>query len=393
MRDYSALLEYCSTDRQIEVLESLSQTNNISKTARAISITRQSIQNVIKAVEKIARLRGYDPQRDLTRPGGEGLGLRRVSTNYADDGSINQQWVILEPEKEKQVEALRAYCDGLASVVKPVKPVKIPKNLSEHLASAVIFGDAHIGMLAHSIETMGEDYDLEKATADIRSAIDYCVECAPASEEGWFINVGDWTHTNDTKNATPEHGMLMDVGQRHTQTMKAAGLVIRYCIDRMLTKFGKVRVINARGNHDKDAAFALNMLIDAVYEKEPRVEVQANDSKFHFLEFGNCLIGVNHGDKINESRLAGVMTKLQGPAWGRTTFRRWWTGHIHHKTVKETDAGVTIESFHTLAPTDEWHASSGYGAERRVTLITLHKEFGEVNRMSPSIEMVRAYRG
>jgi hypothetical protein len=158
----------------------------------------------------------------------------------------------------------------------------------------------------------------------------------------------------------------------------------------MLTKFKKVIVINARGNHDNDTAFALNMFLQGIYEKEPRVEVQGNRAKFNYIEFGKCLIGVNHGDKINTSRLVGTMTKMQAEAWGRTTFRRWWIGHIHHKTKQETDFGCMVESFNTLVPLESWHAACGYGAERRITMITLHKEFGEVSRLEPSIEMIRA---
>jgi hypothetical protein len=132
------------------------------------------------------------------------------------------------------------------------------------------------------------------------------------------------------------------------------------------------------------------MYIEGVYENEVRVEVQGNDAKFNFIEFGKCLIGINHGDRIKIDRLCGVMTRNQAEAWGRTTFRRWWLGHIHHKVMQEHDSGVTCESFHTLAPIDAWHSGAGYGAENRVTLITLSKEYGEVNRMSPSLQMIRA---
>jgi hypothetical protein len=158
----------------------------------------------------------------------------------------------------------------------------------------------------------------------------------------------------------------------------------------MLTKFEEVLVINARGNHDLDAAFALNMTIQAVYENDSRVTVQGNDSKFNFIEFGKNLIGIHHGDGINHNRMAGVMTKTMAEAWGRTTNRRFWNGHFHHKQMVEHDSGITFEIFHTLAPNDAWHAASGYGSESRVTMLTLHEEFGEVNRMSPSLEMLRA---
>lgn len=393
MTDYSKLLDYCQTPRQIEVITSLAATSSQRLTGIALNTTRQNINKIVHKVKVSAQKRGN-------------LGVMRqqglVPDGYYAETSVQRRWdaelqqmVVVsdwtksrKEKEEKNAETFKEFIDGFTTDITPIKPVKKHKPQNDKLASAIVFGDAHLGMLAHAIQTLGEDYNLTKGTADIRSAIDYCVECAPVSEEGWFINVGDLIHFDSSKNETTG-GTKQDGSATHSQVMRAAGTLIRYCIDKMLTKFNVVRVINARGNHDNDSALALNMIIEVAYENEERVVVLGNDSKFNFIEFGQCLIGVNHGDKINHSRLAGVMTKLMAPAWGRTTFKRWITGHIHHKQVIETDAGVTIESFHTLAPAEIWHADSGYGAERRVTMITYHKEFGEVNRMSPSLDMVR----
>lgn len=391
--DYSRLLDYCQTSRQVEIIKSLTVTSNQRLTGEALGTTRQNINDIVACIKKNAERRG-----DLGKLKDQGL----VPDGYFAETSVQRRWdeelqqmVVVSDwtksrreKSDKEENSFKEFIEGLTSEIKRAKPTKNRKTQNDQLASAIVFGDAHLGMLAHAIQTLAEDYDLEKGTADIRAAIDYCVECAPISQEGWFINVGDLMHFDNTRNETT-NGTKQDGSATHSQVMRAAGSLIRYCIDKMLTKFNTVRVVNARGNHDNDSASALNMIIEVTYENEPRVTVLGNDSKFNFIEFGKCLIGINHGDKINHTRLSGVMTKLMAPAWGRTTFRRWITGHIHHKQVIETDAGVTIESFHTLAPTEIWHADSGYGAERRVTMITYHKEFGEVNRMSPSVEMVR----
>lgn len=392
MTDYLALIPFCQTHRQKEIIETRAQAGSAAKAAKALDINIRNVERAVQKVKDQAARRLYSPEHGLTHPVPEHFtGDFTIQRNK--DGDIERSWMKGKADKARESAMYQAFVEGFSTELKPVKRTKNTK-LKPHthmLASAIIFGDAHLGMLAHALETLHEDHDLATATADIRAAIDYCIDCAPASEQGWFINVGDFTHANDTKNMTPESGAIMDVSARHNQVLRAACAVIRYCIDRMLTKFNKVIVINARGNHDKDAAFALNLYMEGVYENESRVTVQGNDAKFNFIEFGKCLIGVNHGDKINANRLAGVMTRVMAEAWGRTTFRRWWMGHIHHKTAQEHDSGVTIESFHTLAPVDDWHAASGYGAERRVTLITLHQEYGEVNRMSPSLEMIRAY--
>ena len=388
MTDYKALAEYCSTDRQREVFAALIITPSTTAVAKQLGVTRQNTQKIVKLVKTVAAKRLYAPEHGLTNPVPENFtGDFTIQRN--GEGEIERSWMKGKADKTKQAEAYRQFIEGLSVEIVPVKGTKPPKMGTDQLASAIIFGDAHLGMLAHAIETLGEDHDLETATADIRMAIDYLVDSAPSSEEGWFVNVGDWTHADNTKSTT-HNGTYVDTSARHNQVMRAAGATVRYCIAKMLTKFNKVIAINARGNHDKDAAVGLNMMLEVAYENEPRVDVRGNDAKFNFIEFGQCLIGITHGDQINANRLAGVMTKNAAPAWGRTTFRRWWQGHIHHKQAFEHDSGVTIESFHTLAPLDAWHSDSGYGAEQRVTMITLHRIYGEVNRMSPDLKMIRA---
>ena len=82
------------------------------------------------------------------------------------------------------------------------------------------------------------------------------------------------------------------------------------------------------------------MFLEGVYEKNDRVIVEPTESKFYFLEFGKNLIGVTHGDRIPANRLGGVMTRLAAEAWGRTQYRRWWVGHIHHKQKLALDIGL-----------------------------------------------------
>ena len=393
MTDYSAaeLIPFVTTERQKEVLEAIDQHNgNHTRAGKSLGITKQRVGYIVRQVTKYANRRLYAPEHGLIYPVQEGY-TGNYTLQRGPDGELERSWIKGKADKAEQLEMHRALVKGLSTEIVPAKPTKKPKkiNYSNDLISAIIFGDAHLGMLAELVETLADDHNLDIATKDIRLAVDYLVDCAPASKTGWFINVGDFVHACNS-DASTHAGTRVDVAARQYKTLRAAGAVIRYCINSMLTKFETVEVINSRGNHDNDAAWGINFYLEAVYENEPRVKVMPNDAKFQFLEFGKNLIGINHGDKINISRLAGVMTKFQSEAWGRTTFRRWWMGHIHHKQAIEHDSGVTVESFHTLAPVDAWHSASGYSSERRVTMITLHKEYGEVSRMAPSIELIRA---
>lgn len=394
--DYPSLKPFCRNETEQTTLDAVITAGSFRQAAKFLGIHHSNVARRINALQKQAEKQGLLGEHKImgTVPHGfyaETTVQRRLNPNTGEMQVVGD-YTKSRIDKGLQEQAYVAMIEGLSHYITPAAPVE--PNLSTYspdLVTALILGDPHIGMLAHKIETLAEDYDLETSMADLHGAIDYAVDCAPASEEGWLINVGDLTHANDEKGVTPGHGHVMDMAARHNQTLRAAGALLRYGVSKMLTRFRTVRVINARGNHDRDAAFAANLYLEGVYEYEPRVTVLGNDSKFNFLEFGKNLVMVNHGDGINDNRLAGTMTRLAAEAWGRSRYRRIWTGHIHHKTRREHDSGALIETFPILPPIDAYHAGAGYGAERGATIITLHREFGQVMQMEPSIEMIRAF--
>ncbi len=392
--NYEALLPFCSTATQRETVEAVIEAGSHNKASKELGVHRSCVDRRINALTKDAEKRGLLGQHKEqgTVPAGfyAETSVKRKRNEETGQMEIIEDWTKSKLAKGLEREAYESFIEGLSRNITPAKPRKAHVGrVNPDLAQAIIIGDAHLGMIAHAVETLVEDADLDTVTADLRAGIDFLVDCAPPSAEGWLVNVGDFTHADNTNNTTTG-GTKQDVGARQFETMERAGQLMRYAVEKMLTKFPKVRVINARGNHDYETGFALNMFLRGVYENEPRVEVPSNRAKFHFIEWGKCLIGVNHGDKINTPRLVGTMTKIMAEAWGRTTYRRWWIGHIHHKTAQETDFGVRVESFNTLAPLESWHAECGYGADRTMTMISLHKEWGETFRMEPDVMMLRA---
>jgi hypothetical protein len=163
--------------------------------------------------------------------------------------------------------------------------------------------------------------------------------------------------------------------------------VMRQCITSALEKHKEVRVINIIGNHDDTGALWLSVALRHTYENEPRVFIDDSPAAFHYFEHGKCLIGVHHGHSCKTERLPGVMAADQAQAWGRTEHRAWYLGHVHHQSVKEY-AGVTVESFNTLAAKDAYSAFGGYRARQNMKCIVLHDEYGEVSRHTVSPQML-----
>jgi hypothetical protein len=99
------------------------------------------------------------------------------------------------------------------------------------------------------------------------------------------------------------------------------------------------------------------------------------------------LIGATHGDTTKPEQLLGVMASDRAEDWGQTKHRYWYTGHVHHQSVREF-AGVTAESFRTLAAKDAYAAGHGYRAGRDMRCIVLHRDHGEVERHRVDVGML-----
>lgn len=282
-------------------------------------------------------------------------------------------------------KALEAYAKRR---LKPIAKIKAPKRTTKDSLVAYVMGDPHIGMYAYAREA-GEDFDLNIAERNLCAAIDDLVERSPAGEEALLINVGDYFHADNMQNRTERSGHSLDVDTRYPHVLEVGVRIQEYLINKLLTKHKRVRVINEIGNHDTQSAHNLILIMKGVFRNNPRVSIDDSPKKHHYYEFGQNLIGVTHGDTTKPANLPGVMAADMARAWGRTRYRTWITGHIHHSRVWEFP-GVTVEAFRTLAPRDAWHAAEGYRAGRDMQSITYDREYGEVERRRADIALIEA---
>ena len=371
------LKEFCSTDRQREFLDAINEYGSVAKASRAVGTSPARIHETLKAIKVRAAAQGYDPARDLTRPVGDSQLLAGASTLYGEDGQIRLQWVKSMPEKEAAIrDKLKDYAEALTAEMTQFVPHESQPVLCNDpdLLSAIFMGDAHVGQYSHAPETRQADFDTNLATSQIRDAVDYLINKAPAAETGMFVDVGDALHADSAHNATFA-GTALDVDTRYHNTFYRLAEVMKYTVIRMLEKFPKVVVIVARGNHNDSSAIAIQVLLSFYFETEPRVNIMPTKGYFHYLQFGKWLIAVHHGDKVKSNDLPGILARDLPKAWGETTHRMWALGHIHHQTTKEM-AGCIIRTFGTLAPPDGWHSSKGYGSERVMEMITFKREGG-----------------
>lgn len=261
-----------------------------------------------------------------------------------------------------------------------------PEVTDDRLMCCYPIGDLHVGMLAWA-EECGEPWDLKIAEQVQCAAMARLVELSPACEKATIVNLGDWFHADNQEGITTRSGHHLDTDSRYAKMARIGVKIMRQCIESALDKHGSVHVINVVGNHDDTGAMMLSICLANIYENEPRVTVDVSPSAFTYFRHGRVLVGCHHGHSTKTDRLPGVMAADRARDWGETDHRYWWIGHVHHQSLKDY-AGVTVESFRTLAAKDAYAHSGGYRAPRDMKCIVLHDQYGEVSRHTVNPAMI-----
>lgn len=377
------LVDYAKTKRHREAMKVWEECGrNSARAAGVLGISQSTMRDYVSITKNTAAAAGYSENWDASRhvPEGEFVIGRSI---YTSDDEGNKAWLktrrsMSEAARDK---ALQSFVDGLTKDVKPYKPKAKPKTkkFDSNLLPTIVIGDAHFGMRADARETKGRDYDTKMASHDMLAAVDYLVDLAPASEKCLLVNVGDFIHANGSSGTT-FGGTKLDVDTRIEVVLETAAQTFLFAIDKLLTKHKSCVVVMARGNHDSDTAIALALILKFYYSKEPRVTILDPHGFFHTVQFGKNLLAVHHGDKVKAVKLGAILPKMLPEQWSETVYRKWLVGHIHHQNAIETDNGVFVEAFGTLAPPDSWHAGVGYGASSVMNQVVFHRDGGEVIR-------------
>ncbi len=379
INNLKSLEDYATTDRQREVLKTWEECNrNSVQASGSLGITSSTVRDIINTIKSKAAAAGYSEHWDARRhvPAGEHVIGRSI---YTEDDEGNRAWLktkrtIEQAEKEK---AFKAFIEELNSNLKKANKTRKQKKIrASDIMPTITIGDAHIGMRADGSETRDRDFDSKIAAKEILAAVDDLTDKMPEAKVGMLVQVGDFTHSDGSSPFTTQ-GTLVDVDTRFEKIMRTAANVMVHAIDRMLDKCDTVQVVVARGNHDTDAALAVQLILEFYYSNEPRINILKSKGFFHYLQWGKWLFGIHHGDKVKAAKLAQIMPRDMPNAWGATTHRMWFVGHFHHASIQEFE-GVTVQKFGTLAPPDAWHSGQGYGSDHTMSMIVFKKDGGKL---------------
>lgn len=333
-------------------------------------------------------LAGIAPEHQMVHSAPDGYSVKGTSTLYRPDGSVAVQWVKTDRDAGAREAALVAAIEAMAADLPRVAPRKAKGAWRADLLTVYPIGDPHVGMLSWPDET-GEDWNLDIARRVHADAMAALVAAAPPTETAVVVNLGDALHFDSMEAKTPRSGHMLDADGRYAKIIDVAIITMRQCIESALSKHKHVHVICVPGNHDETGGLWLARLLAIAYEREPRVTVDTSPGLFAYYRFGKVLLGVHHGHTAKPAVLPGVMACDRAKDWGEAEHRHWLTGHVHHESRKEY-AGVTVESFGTLAAKDAYATNGGWRSGRSMQAIVYHAEHGEVARSRVNAKMFEA---
>lgn len=384
------LLEFCKNEREKEIIGLLLSGWQQKDVASHILADVSTVRRLTKRVRERAALQGHSPENDMTKVSPDPFMVKGTSTLYGKDGDVKLQWVKTNVKYDAIVKVIEDTVEALAESVQGMYiPTVKPNPQSFYIDQCMTvypMGDPHIGMFAWKDES-GEDFDCKIAERHLTNAVRYLTHNALPTRTCLIANLGDFFHSDNMSNRTSRSGNPLDVDTRWAKVFRIGVNILVKCIQSALEKHETVYVINEIGNHDDHTSYALSVVLESFFHDEPRVVIDTSPSGFHYHRFGEVFIGITHGDKIKYADLGPIMATDKASDWGECKHRYWYVGHVHHDQKKEYH-GCLVESFRTLAAKDAWHSAHGYRSGRDMKSITLHKEYGEIERKTVNVEML-----
>ncbi len=385
--DTQGLDEYCATDKQREILATIRECNTVELAAEKLGVSERNAYAILRRIRVRAAKSGWAPGQDMTKPVPDGFSVSGVSTLYDKDGKITAQWVKTKQEAEKEQLLVQEARQAIVESLPREKPVKcLTKHCSENLLNCYILTDYHLGMKSWHEET-GEDWDVRIAEDLLVNWFNAAIRLAPNSGTAVLCQLGDFLHFDGLAALTPEHKNLLDADTRFQKVVRVAIRLLRRIIRALLKKHDRVHLIMAEGNHDPASSIWLREMFAAWYDDEPRITVDQNADPYYCYEFGKTSLFFHHGHKRKPSTVDDVFVSRFREVFGRTEFSYGHMGHMHHEKGLETNLMI-VEQHRTLAAPSTYDRRGGWDSGRSAEVITYHKDFGFVGRISITPDMV-----
>lgn len=386
-----SLIEFCSTERQRQVIEMAEAGESFHSIGRNLGLTFQYVSRIHKLIKERAATYGHAPESGFNH---------KVPAPHIAKG-VSNLWKRGEPEpvlswvksgisKEQFEKHLQEAADLFyAALPKMVVPKAKPKTkYNKEIIPWFQIGDAHLGMLAHSAE-VGHNFDIKIAVTELMTAFSILFAESESCERCVINDLGDFTHYENFRGQTEQSGHQLDYDGRFPKMIDYYIPLMRSIIENALRKFKYVDIIVNQGNHSRTNDIWMARLLREVYSETDRVNVVNNSDVFIPYRMGDTFVMTHHSDKCKPAQLAKVMATDFREHWGAARFCYIDTGHVHHGFTSKEHPGVMIESWNTLAPADKYAHDGGWRSRQSITRVDRSRKYGNTSRRTLPVEEIQ----
>ena len=385
MNKWESLIEFCSTDHQRSIVTLRSQGLTAREVGEEVGITERRVLSTCRRVKDNAAKQGYSPDHDMVHTVPNGYKVKGTSTLYKD-GEPVIQWVKSDIDNQRQLELMREAIEAFNEEIKPEPLTKKPEPKKSELANLYVITDYHAGMLAWHEET-GADWDLQIAEDTLVKWFAQAIKQSPQADVAVFAQLGDFLHFDSLEAVTPASRHILDADTRFQKLVRTVIRVIRRVVRMLLEKYPSVHIKWCDANHDPASSAWMREFLMALYDKEPRIEVDNSADTYYCFEWGKTALFFHHGHKRKVANVDTVFAAKFREVFGRTEHAYAHMGHYHSIDIKETNL-MLVTQHRTLAAPDAYASRGGWMSGREAQVITYHKEYGQVGSQTISYKMI-----
>lgn len=313
--------------------------------------------------------------------------LGKMTVQRDAEGRVIQDWIRAMPDAAAQKAAMEATVAAFCSELPRAEPVNSHLVGVADLLNQYTITDYHFGMLSWGEET-GADWDLKIAEKLWMDWFAAAIRQSPDAHTAILAQIGDLLHFDSLKAITPAHGHVLDADSRFAKIVRVVIRCMRHAVRALLEKHERVHLIMADANHDEASEVWLREMFWAHYDNEPRITVDRSPGTYYAYEWGDVALFYHHGHKKKVKEVDKTFAGRHRALYGRSKFAYGHTGHLHSDHVFSSELGIKVEQHETLAAPSSYEANGGYYSGRSSKVITYHKRFGEVGRITLTPEMV-----
>jgi hypothetical protein len=224
--------------------------------------------------------------------------------------------------------------------------------------------DLHLGKIAWNKES-GDNFNLKIACDVFKDAIINIISRAkPIGFSKIILSTSGDFFNAELKPSTTTKGTPQQLDSRWKKVFSMGIELMQWAIEYCRT-YAPVHVPIVLGNHCEETEFYWGEALSALYLRCDDVTIDNNPKDRKYFQFGKCMIGYTHGEKIKPEKLSMIMAQEMPEMWSSTKYRYWHLGHLHSNKqlsiqVVDNSVGVVVQNMPSLSGTDAWHCEAGF---------------------------------